>query len=103
VIVGTVIGVGVGVLTDAALGVLAGLAATGAIFVAAGWILLWTPTPPTTTPAPGYEAARIGWNRRYSRYPEAIVFCVNTQDVVNAVEWAREQGIALRARDVYTP
>ena len=30
------IGVGVGVLTDAALGVLAGRAATGAIFVAAG-------------------------------------------------------------------
>jgi hypothetical protein len=36
VIVGAVIGVGVGVLTDAAQGVLAGLAATGAIFVAAG-------------------------------------------------------------------
>ena len=52
VIGGAVIGVGVGVLTDVALGVLAGLAATGAIFVAAGWILLcrWTPTPPTTTP-----------------------------------------------------
>ena len=46
----------------------------------------------------GYEAARIGFNRLYSRYPEAIVFCANTQDVVNAVEWARAQGIALRAR-----
>lgn len=47
---------------------------------------------------PGYEAARVGWNRLYSRYPEAIVFCANTQDVVNAVGWAREEGIALRAR-----
>ena len=46
----------------------------------------------------GYEAGRIGWNRLYSRYPEAIVFCTNTQDVINAVQWAREQGIALRAR-----
>jgi FAD binding domain/Berberine and berberine like len=46
----------------------------------------------------GYEAARIGWNRLYSRYPEAIVFCCDTQDVVNAVSWAREEGIALRAR-----
>jgi hypothetical protein len=46
----------------------------------------------------GYEAARIGWNRLYSRYPEAIVFCAEAQDVVNAVEWARERGIALRAR-----
>jgi len=41
VVVGAVIGVVVGALADAALGVLAGIAATGAIFVAAGWILLW--------------------------------------------------------------
>ena len=47
---------------------------------------------------PGYEAARVGWNRLYSRYPEAIVFCRDTQDVVNAIRWAREEGIALRAR-----
>src|SRR3984885_11720012 len=46
----------------------------------------------------GYEAARIGWNRLYSRYPEAIVFCNVAEDVVNAVEWARQKGIALRAR-----
>ena len=47
---------------------------------------------------PGYEAARIGWNRLYSRYPEAIVFCCDAHEVANAVEWAREEGIALRAR-----
>ncbi|WP_037176180.1 FAD-binding oxidoreductase [Rhodococcus sp. UNC363MFTsu5.1] len=47
---------------------------------------------------PGYEAARIGWNRLYSRYPEAIVFCCDAHEVVNAVEWARTEGIALRAR-----
>src|SRR6202047_4535293 len=47
---------------------------------------------------PGYEAARIGWNRLYSRYPETIVFCCDTEDVGNAVKWAREEGIALRAR-----
>jgi FAD/FMN-containing dehydrogenase len=41
---------------------------------------------------PGYEAARISWNRLYSRYPEAIVFCSDAQDVVNAVKWAREEG-----------
>jgi FAD/FMN-containing dehydrogenase len=46
----------------------------------------------------GYEAARIGWNRLYSRFPQAIVFCSVAQDVVHAVEWAREEGIALRAR-----
>ena len=47
---------------------------------------------------PGYEAARVGWNRFYPRYPEAIVFCADAVDVVNAVRWARENGIALRAR-----
>lgn len=46
----------------------------------------------------GYEEARVGWNLLYSRYPEAIVFCCDTQDVVNAVRWARQEGIALRAR-----
>ena len=40
-VVGAVIGVGVGVLTEPTMGVLAGIAATGAVFVAAGWIRLW--------------------------------------------------------------
>jgi FAD/FMN-containing dehydrogenase len=47
---------------------------------------------------PGYEAARQGWNLLYQRYPAAIVFCRNTADVVNAVRFAREAGIAFRAR-----
>ena len=46
--VGAVIGVVVGVLTDAPLGILAGIAATGEIFVAAGWILLWPMDADTT-------------------------------------------------------
>lgn len=46
----------------------------------------------------GYEAARVGWNRLHCRYLEAIVFCADTADVVDAAQWAREQGIALRAR-----
>jgi FAD/FMN-containing dehydrogenase len=47
---------------------------------------------------PGYEAARQGWNRLHQRHPEAIVFCRNTADVVNAVRYARESGTAFRAR-----
>jgi FAD/FMN-containing dehydrogenase len=47
---------------------------------------------------PGYEQARLGYNRLYQRYPAAIVFCRNTADVVNAVRYAREAGIAFRAR-----
>lgn len=47
---------------------------------------------------PGYEAALLGWNRLYQRYPEAIVFCQNTADVVNAVCWVHKAGLAFRAR-----
>lgn len=47
---------------------------------------------------PGYEAARIGWNRLYPRYPEAVVFCHCAQDVINAITWARERGMSFRAR-----
>jgi FAD/FMN-containing dehydrogenase len=47
---------------------------------------------------PGYEQARLGYNRLYQRYPAAIVFCANTADVVNAVRYAREARIAFRAR-----
>ncbi len=45
-----------------------------------------------------YESARIGWNRFYNRYPDAIVFCDCAQDVINAIGWAREHGMAFRAR-----
>lgn len=47
---------------------------------------------------PGYDVARIGWNRLYSRYPDSIEFCCDTEDVVNAVKRAREAGLAMRAR-----
>jgi uncharacterized membrane protein len=41
VVIGAAIGVGVGALTDVPMGVLIGISMTGAIFVVAGWILLW--------------------------------------------------------------
>ena len=41
VIVGVLAGQITGALTDASLGVLVGIASTGAVFVASGWILLW--------------------------------------------------------------
>jgi FAD/FMN-containing dehydrogenase len=47
---------------------------------------------------PGYEAARIGWNHLYARYPEAIVFCRETQDAVNALTWARQNNVMFRVR-----
>jgi uncharacterized membrane protein len=48
VVVGLVIGAGVGVPIDTPLGVLAGIAATEAFFVVAGWIVLWPMDADTT-------------------------------------------------------
>ncbi|TVX89762.1 FAD-binding oxidoreductase [Paenibacillus agilis] len=47
---------------------------------------------------PTYNAARMEFNRRFSKFPRVIVFCKRTQDVINAVKWARERGVRLRAR-----
>ena len=42
VVAGVVVGAVVGVLTDAPLGILAGIAATELLFVVAGWLTLWS-------------------------------------------------------------
>ncbi|OZB95529.1 FAD-binding oxidoreductase [Paenibacillus sp. XY044] len=47
---------------------------------------------------PSYNAARMEYNRRFSKFPRIIVFCKRTQDVINAVKWARERGVRLRVR-----
>lgn len=45
-----------------------------------------------------YPDARLGWDQLFSHYPLAIVFARETQDVVNALTWARQHDIALRVR-----
>ena len=47
---------------------------------------------------PSYDEARQSFNARFSRFPAAIVVCDNTDDVRNAVRWARQEGMPLRAR-----
>ncbi|WP_316770792.1 FAD-binding oxidoreductase [Streptomyces sasae] len=47
---------------------------------------------------PGYTDARLGWDQLFSHYPLVIVFAQNTQDVVNALTWARQNNTALRIR-----
>ncbi|MFF8865366.1 FAD-binding oxidoreductase [Streptomyces sp. NPDC015139] len=46
----------------------------------------------------GYTDARLGWDQLFSHYPLVIVFAQNTQDVVNALTWARQHDVALRIR-----
>lgn len=45
-----------------------------------------------------YTDARLGWDQLFSHYPLVIVFAQNTEDVVNALTWARRHDIALRVR-----
>nr|WP_090276500.1 FAD-binding oxidoreductase [Mycolicibacterium komanii]CRL69913.1 FAD/FMN-dependent dehydrogenase [Mycolicibacterium komanii] len=46
----------------------------------------------------GYDAARLGYNHLFDLRPDAVVFCANTRDVVNALSWARRNDVAVRAR-----
>ncbi|MFB7439919.1 FAD-binding oxidoreductase [Streptomyces mirabilis] len=47
---------------------------------------------------PGYASASLGWDELFTHYPLVIVFAQNTQDVVNALTWARQHDVALRVR-----
>ncbi|MBR7838151.1 FAD-binding oxidoreductase [Actinospica durhamensis] len=47
---------------------------------------------------PGYADASLGWDELFTHFPLVIVFAQNTQDVVNALKWARQNDVALRVR-----
>ncbi|QOS98312.1 FAD-binding oxidoreductase [Brevibacterium sp. JNUCC-42] len=47
---------------------------------------------------PGYQSARQEYNRRFNKFPRVIVFCQRTQDIINAVKWARERKVPIRIR-----
>jgi FAD/FMN-containing dehydrogenase len=48
--------------------------------------------------SPTYTKARTDWDGLYRSYPLVIVFAQKTEDVVNAITWARQNEVALRAR-----
>jgi FAD/FMN-containing dehydrogenase len=47
---------------------------------------------------PDYASASLGYDELFVRYPLVIVFAQETQDVVNALTWARQNDVALRVR-----
>ncbi|MFR9753221.1 FAD-binding oxidoreductase [Nocardia sp. 004] len=47
---------------------------------------------------PDYASARRYWDELFDSSPRALVFCRNTEDVVNALRYARENDIPFRAR-----
>jgi FAD/FMN-containing dehydrogenase len=47
---------------------------------------------------PDYLAASAGWNLLFSHRPAVVVFAQETTDVVNALAWARQSDVPVRAR-----
>lgn len=47
---------------------------------------------------PGYEAARKNWDPHTDRFPKVFVFAQRTQDVANAIRWARKNNVPIRPR-----
>jgi FAD/FMN-containing dehydrogenase len=47
---------------------------------------------------PAYGEARQEWNRRIDKFPRAIVYCENREDVSRSLKWAFGHGMPLRIR-----
>jgi FAD/FMN-containing dehydrogenase len=45
-----------------------------------------------------YQVASVGWNLLFTHDPMVIVFAQETQDVVNALAWARQNNVMVRVR-----
>lgn len=46
-----------------------------------------------------YDEARQNYNGRFQKFPLIIVYCLYTEDVVNAIKWVRKHRIPFRVRD----
>jgi FAD/FMN-containing dehydrogenase len=47
---------------------------------------------------PDYQAARVIWNKRITKYPGLIVQCTSTGDIARAVTFAREHDLAVAVK-----
>lgn len=45
-----------------------------------------------------YEESRQAWNRAIQKYPQAIVYCQNENDVINAIKFSKETNMPFRIR-----
>jgi FAD/FMN-containing dehydrogenase len=47
---------------------------------------------------PDYDSDRMASNQRFDIHPSVLVFCQTVDDVVKAVQWARENGVQISMR-----
>ena len=45
--------------------------------------------------SPGYDEARTIWNAMIDRYPDVVIRCAETADVIQAVRFANEHDLAI--------
>lgn len=45
-----------------------------------------------------YEEDRLAWNRAIEKFPLAIVYCINEEEISNAIVWARNYSLDIRIR-----
>ncbi|MGG7076548.1 FAD-binding oxidoreductase [Clostridium sardiniense] len=45
-----------------------------------------------------YEESRLSWNRAIQKYPLVFVYCTEKEDIINAINWARENEVEIRVR-----
>ena len=46
-----------------------------------------------------YDECRLSWNRAIDAYPEAIIYCLNKEDVADNIKWCIENNIQFRIRN----
>ncbi|ATD54561.1 FAD-dependent oxidoreductase [Clostridium chauvoei] len=45
-----------------------------------------------------YEEDRKSWNRAIEKYPLVIIYCYTEEDVINSINWARNNSLPIRIR-----
>ena len=51
-----------------------------------------------TKESPNYEECCLAWNRAINKHPLVIVYCQNNDDIINAINWAKEYKVSFRIR-----
>ena len=46
-----------------------------------------------------YNKCRLSWNRAIDAHPEAIIYCLNKEDVSNNIKWCIEKNVKFRIRN----